>query len=104
MAPLLSILFWAFLHSCLRFLVSQVLLLALPCISVVLHRITQVLTLSQEGEIFLGPGSIFHLQVISGQDIFFDSSKLNNGSLETSGFLKAQQNDLSGNLFPYSMS
>lgn len=97
MAPLLSILFWAFLHSCLRFLVSRVLLLALPCISVVLHRITQVLTLSQEGEIFLGPGSIFLLQVIS--DIFFDSSKLNNGSLETSGFLKAQQN-----LFPYSMS
>lgn len=40
MAPLLSILFWAFLHSCLRFLVSRVLLLALSCISVVLHRIT----------------------------------------------------------------
>lgn len=78
---------------------SWVLLLALSCVSVVLHRITQVLTLSQEGEIFLDPGSIFLLQGISGHDIFFDSSKLNNGSLESSGFLKAQQN-----LFPYSMS
>lgn len=77
---------------------SWVLLLALSCVSVVLHRITQVLTLSQEGEIFLDPGSIFLLQGISGHDIFFDSSKLNNGSLESSGFLKAQQN-----LFPYSM-
>lgn len=78
---------------------SWVLLLALSCVSVVLHRITQVLTLSQEGEIFLDPGSIFLLQGISGHDIFFDFSKLNNGSLESSGFLKAQQN-----LFPYSMS
>lgn len=99
MAPLLSILSWAFLHSRLRFLVSWVLLLALSCVSVVLHRITQVLTLSQEGEIFLDPGSIFLLRGISGHDIFFDFSKLNNGSLESSGFLKAQQN-----LFPYSMS
>lgn len=66
------------------------------------NRITQALTLSSHslrGEIFLDPGSIFHLQALSGHDIFFDASKLNNGSLETSGFLKAQQNDLSGNLF-----
>jgi hypothetical protein len=65
------------------------------------NRITQALTLSShslQGEIFLDPSSIFHLLVISGQDIFFDAFKLNNGSLETSGFLKAQQNDLTGNL------
>lgn len=66
------------------------------------NRITQALTLSShslQGEIFLDPGSIFHLLAISGHDIFFDAFKLNNGSLETSGFLKAQQNDLTGNLF-----
>lgn len=63
------------------------------------NRITLTLSAhSLRGEIFLDPGSIFHLQALSGHDIFFDASKLNNGSLETSGFLKALKNDLSGNL------
>lgn len=111
-APFLSILLWAFLHSCLRFLACWLLLVAffflffflashLCCSPSPSTRITQTLTLSShslQGEIFPDPGSIVHLQAISGHDIFFDASKLNNGSLKTSGRLKTQQNDLPGNL------